>query len=159
MDETTKTFRVFRVLPGMIDTTLAAQQMLTYALFAADTTAEYDWTELNGTVRVFLEHEEVRTMTWTVEAIRSAIAEKRQDVFHIVVSRAQTDKREGRGRIWTIDRVVNPECGLALGFVEVRGDETIEIPPWATEELTGDFRYTTINLLRRYRKLLGQNAG
>lgn len=155
MDETPRRFRVFRVLPGRIDTTLTELKKLTYALFAADTTAEYDWTQPSGTVRVFDGDEEIRAMEWSVDTIRGAIA-KQQDIFHIVVSRSQTDVREGRGRIWTIDRITNPECGLALGFVEIDRDDTVEIPPWAPEELTGDLRYTTINLLRRYRKLLSR---
>lgn len=154
MDDSPRIFRVFRVLPGQIDTTLAAQEIITFALFSEDTTAEYDWTRPTGMVRIYQGDEEIRSIEWSVETIRGAI-EKKEDTFHIVVSRARTDAREGRGRIWTVDRITKPDCGLALGFVEVAGDETIEIPPWATEELTGDFRYTTINLLRRYRKLLG----
>lgn len=153
MDEPVKRIRVFRVLPGNVDTTLGALSNITYALFSEDTTAEYDWTETNGVVRIYDGDEEIRQIVWSTETIRDAIA-KKEDTFHIVVSRAVTDRRVGRGRIWTIDRITKPECGLTLGFVEIEGDETIEIPPWAPEELTGNGRYTTLNLLRRYRKLL-----
>ncbi len=146
--------RVFRVLPGLIDTTLGGQEIRSvYALFTDDTTAEYVDGPTGpefGLVRVYENDLEIREMKLPGPAIKKAIEDK-PDVFRLVISRVLTDRREGRGRIWTIERVVDPDHGRAHGFAADDGGKPFEIPPWATEELSKDRLYTSLEMLRDYR--------
>lgn len=157
MEEILSPHRVFRVLPGLIDMTLGGVgARYVYALFAEDSTAEYVEGPLGpeyGVVRIFSGDEEIRRLDWSGAAVKDAIV-KKPDVFRVVVCRIQTDKRSGLGRIWTIDRIVEPTCGLALGFVRADPSEELKLPPWVEREITHDEQDTPLGLLRRYRKLL-----
>ena len=157
MEETPSSHRVFRVLPGLIDMTLGGVgARYVYALFAEDTTAEYVEGSQGpeyGVVRIFSGDEEIRRLDWSGAAVKNAIA-KKPDVFRVVIHRIQTDMRSGLGRIWTIDRIVEPKCGLAIGFVRAEPSEKLELPPWVSREITHDEHDTSLGLLRRYRKLL-----
>ncbi|TAK04696.1 hypothetical protein EPO33_01735 [Patescibacteria group bacterium] len=156
MNDDHQKFRVFRVLPGLVEMTQGgAGERRVCALFPNDTVAEYLEGPMGpeqGAVRVFEKDELIHYMKMPGEVVKKAI-EDQPKVFRIVTSRIRTDKREGRGREWIIERIVQPDCGLVFGLLEDAGDAEIICPPWAVEELTGDSRYTLVALLRRYREL------
>ena len=51
--------------------------------------------------------------------------------------------------LWELDVFRGANEGLWLAEVELkRADEEVELPPWVGEEVTGDFRYLNISLVR-----------
>lgn len=52
-------------------------------------------------------------------------------------------------KIWEVDEFLGKNQGLILAEIELsREDETIELPDWIGEEVTGDARYYNSNLAR-----------
>lgn len=51
------------------------------------------------------------------------------------------------GHVWEVDIFEGENSGLLLAEIELASeDETFEIPPWVTEEVTADKRYYNANL-------------
>jgi len=52
------------------------------------------------------------------------------------------------GLIWEIDVFHGANEGLILAEVELeKADQTVKLPPWVKEEVSGDFRYSNSNLV------------
>ena len=53
------------------------------------------------------------------------------------------------GKIWEIDEFEGENKGLIMAEIELKSqDETFAIPPWISEEVTGDYRYFNSYLAR-----------
>jgi adenylate cyclase len=54
-----------------------------------------------------------------------------------------------KGNIWTVDVFEGANEGLVLAEIELKStDQSITLPPWIGEEVTGDPRYENSNLAR-----------
>lgn len=54
---------------------------------------------------------------------------------------------EFAGKIWEVDEFLGENQGLTLAEIELsREDESVELPDWVGEEVTGDRRYYNVNL-------------
>ncbi len=54
------------------------------------------------------------------------------------------------GATWEIDEFFGENQGLVLAEVELEAeDQTVELPRWVGEEVTGDPRYFNANLIAR----------
>ncbi|HJV65461.1 MAG TPA: CYTH domain-containing protein [Geomonas sp.] len=53
------------------------------------------------------------------------------------------------GMEWEVDQFMNENEGLLLAEVELESeDQQVELPPWAGEEVSHDFRYRNVNLIQ-----------
>jgi CYTH domain-containing protein len=54
------------------------------------------------------------------------------------------------GMLWEVDEFLNENAGLIVAEVEMRdASQQVELPAWVGQEVTGDFRYTNSNLVKR----------
>ncbi len=54
-----------------------------------------------------------------------------------------------RGKEWVVDRFLDPQAGLITAEIELETEEeSIELPPWVTKEVTNDEKYLNVNLIR-----------
>jgi adenylate cyclase len=54
------------------------------------------------------------------------------------------------GMVWEVDEFLNENAGLIVAEIELRdAAQQVELPAWAGQEVTGDFRYTNSNLVKR----------
>jgi adenylate cyclase len=54
------------------------------------------------------------------------------------------------GMLWEVDEFLSENAGLIVAEVEMRdAAQTFDMPAWVGQEVTGDFRYTNSNLVRR----------
>jgi adenylate cyclase len=53
------------------------------------------------------------------------------------------------GHTWEVDVFHGDNEGLVVAEVELENrDEQVELPPWVTEEVTGDPRYYNVSLVK-----------
>jgi adenylate cyclase len=54
------------------------------------------------------------------------------------------------GLLWEVDEFLNENAGLIVAEVELKdAAQQVEMPAWVGQEVTGDFRYTNSNLVKR----------
>jgi adenylate cyclase len=54
------------------------------------------------------------------------------------------------GKTWDIDVFAGDNAGLVLAEIELASeDERIDLPPWATTEVSHDARYYNVNLAKQ----------
>jgi CYTH domain-containing protein len=54
------------------------------------------------------------------------------------------------GMVWEVDEFLNENAGLIVAEIEMQdASQHIELPAWVEQEVTGDFRYTNSNLVKR----------